>query len=83
MIHFESVRRLTDWIESNRRSIAVLTGPRRIGKLSVTRAVERLYGCCLEIRMENSMSARTILSGCPCMREFIRRVEEHFGIGGI
>lgn len=83
MIHAEAVRRLENWVRSGRRSIAVLTGPRGVGKTAVIDAVGTHYQCRLEVRMESSFSARAMLSGCPCMKDFIRRIEEHFGLRGI
>lgn len=74
MIKRKCIQSLIDWSGSDRRTVAVVTGPRCVGKTTLVRELGESYGCFIELNMKHCYESRKILSDCTDSAELSRRL---------
>lgn len=76
-------RHLLDWSLSDSKRIAVVTGPRGVGKTTLVRELGRIYGSFIEIDMKECMWLRGIIARCSCTADLAKKLASAFGEGSV
>ena len=79
MFSRKCVQHLFDWSMSTSRRIAVVTGPRCVGKTTLVKEVGRVYGSFIEIDMKECMWLRGIIAKCSCTADLAKKLDSAFG----
>ncbi len=79
MFRRECIQDLLDWSVSKSRKIAVITGPRCVGKTTLIREAGRVYGSFIEIDMKECMWLRGIIAKCSCTDDLAKKLASEFG----
>ncbi len=79
MCRRKSIQRLQDWSLSKTRTIAVVTGPRCVGKTTLVRDLGRIYGRFIEIDMKECMWLRGVIARCSGTDDLCRKLTAAFG----